>query len=208
MKNDHAPQSEDARRRCSTYGQLKHLSEFGLKNGRPRRVCWTCRAVRGFVRKEKEHKQGVADLIHQLAHLSRRERLTYRKAESIIEELIALCGGMEAAADAWWLHQQEALRDRPNRRATMDQLYLVGEFLSLCRKQELAESLEARRSAVRRRRPARAARAKPDDHRADDDIDFSRFSTPELQAMVERYRQQKAAERNQGQSGARGEGER
>jgi hypothetical protein len=102
------------RRQCKACRRKCTLNDLPLKNGRRRRVCWTCQWVRRFRQQEVEHRDKVRACLRQLIGLAGQERLNSSKTQEVYEELIGLCGNAETAAKEWRAQYEEA-RKQPER---------------------------------------------------------------------------------------------
>ena len=159
------------RRRCRICNQLKPISEYSLKNGRPRAVCKPCRAIRKFRQQQREHRQTVAGLIRELVRLSRGDRLRSPKACDVLGELIGVCGNVDTAVAIWAAQLKEALRTGRRPKAVLGQFELVVDML----RSERPPPKEA--ISKRERRPKLP--------------DISTWSDAQLQEAISRHEEQR-----------------
>ncbi len=126
MGNNQDTPAAQSKRRCEVCNQLQPLDHYGMHNGYRRRTCWTCRAVRKFRREEEGRQRKFAGLMREIARLGRRDRLRSHQATQTLQELVELSGGSpEALAKRWKDQVEEAIRTRPDRKETVDQLFTV-----------------------------------------------------------------------------------
>jgi len=167
MGSSQQGQAAQDRRRCRVCNQLKPLSEYSLKNGRPRRVCKLCRLTQGFRQREEEHQQRVAYLIRELVRLSRRDRLHTPKAAEVVEELVRVAGNAETAAGIWADQLRDTLRTGCRPKAILGQFGLIVDML---------KPDKPLGKGPPRKRPSSPKEAPPD---------FSAMSDQELRAGIE-----------------------
>ena len=92
----------DDRRTCAVCKQNKRLSEFGKRNGRPRRECWTCRAVRKIRKAEEERQAAVLAGIKKVIAALNSDRVSEAKINELIAEAAEPAGGLRAFAETWY----------------------------------------------------------------------------------------------------------
>lgn len=173
------PQNAEDRRTCHVCHQTKALSEFSLKNGRPRRVCKLCRITRTVRQREEDHRKRTERCFLALGREIRRGRGNHARAAELLDQLQLLCGGnLKMVAEQWGEFLAETAEKRPGTSRALKGLITVAEVLWLA--QQADRDNVASQAAGRKHKagPARASGESPD---------FSAWTDKQLEEAIEQY---------------------
>jgi hypothetical protein len=113
-------------RRCSKCRQSKPIAEFARHNGRYRRQCRMCRAVRSFSKMENERRQELQVLTRNLVRLARQRRLKSAEAESVLSNLGSLFDDHVPTVVAEWDHLVRMARQQGDAKPLLDLALFLG----------------------------------------------------------------------------------
>jgi len=184
------------RRTCRVCRQTKVLSEFSLKNGRPRRVCKLCRMTRTVRQRDEDRKRQIKRCFLALGREVRRGKGNHARAAELLDQLQRLCGGnSKMVTEKWAEFLSETAKKRPRTARVLKGLVTVVDILRLAKQAPApswASSTERQSGPASTR--ARAAEKLPD---------FSTWTDEALEAAIEQYQRETAAEHASIGGGAR-----